>query len=141
MRIGQLAETVGLPTSTIRFYEQKGLMPAADRTAKGYRKYTAEAVERLKMIKFATSLGFALDDLPGLFASGEGLDHEQVMAHLQDRTAEINHLLNTLTRQKTQMEYLTQRLGELWRAGHCMSACELDGLLSELSTTKESKVI
>ena len=141
MRIGQLAETVGLPTSTIRFYEQKGLMPKADRTAKGYRKYNAEAVERLKMIKFATSLGFALDDLPGLFASGEGLDHEQVMAHLQDRTADINHLLNTLTRQKTQMEYLTQRLGELWKAGHCMSASELDGLLSEISTTKESKVI
>ena len=59
MRIGQLAETVGLPTSTIRFYEQKGLMPAADRTAKGYRKYDSQSVERLKMIKFATSLGFS----------------------------------------------------------------------------------
>ena len=133
MRIGQLAETVGLPTITIRFYEQKGLMPAADRTAKGYRKYDSQSVERLKMIKFATSLGFSLDDLPGLFASGEGLDHQQVMSHLRDRAAEINHLLKTLSHQKAQMEHLMQRLGELWEQGHCMSACELDGLLSELS--------
>lgn len=139
MRIGQLSEAVGLPASTIRFYEQKGLIPAADRTVKGYRKYNLEAVERLKMIKFATSLGFALDDLPGLFASGEGLDHQQVMSHLQDRTAEINHLLNTLSHQKAQMEHLIKRLSELWDAGHCMSARELDGLLSELSPTKELK--
>ena len=133
MRIGQLAETIGLPSSTIRFYEQKGLIPPAERTAKGYRKYDVHAVERLKMIKFATSLGFSLDDLPGLFASGEGLDHEQVMAHLRERAAEINHLLSTLTRQKMQMEHLMQRLEELWKQGHCMSACELDGLLDGLN--------
>lgn len=133
MRIGQLAEVIDLPTSTIRFYEQKGLIPPAERTSKGYRKYDLLAVERLKMIKFATSLGFSLDDLPGLFSSGEGLDHQQVMSHLQERNTEIDHLLQKLTRQKVQMNHLILRLGELWEQGHCMTACELDGLLEELN--------
>ncbi|WDT85183.1 MerR family transcriptional regulator [Alteromonas sp. 009811495] len=133
MRIGQLAQAIDLPTSTIRFYEQKGLLPPAARTAKGYRQYDAHAIERLKMIKFATSLGFSLDDLPGLFASGEGLDHQQVMGHLRERKQDIDDLMAKLERQKSQMMYLMHRLEELWKAGHCMTACELDGLLEGLN--------
>lgn len=134
MRIGELSKSIDLPTSTIRFYEQKGLLPKAPRSAKGYRLYDNQAVERLKVIKFATSLGFSLDDLPGLLANGEGLDHQQVMEHLKERNKEIEHLLAKLTRQKLQMDRLTARLAELWEAGHCMSACEIDGLLAELET-------
>ncbi|MCB4435085.1 MerR family transcriptional regulator [Alteromonas sp. McT4-15] len=133
MRIGQLAQAIDLPTSTIRFYEQKGLLPPAARTAKGYRQYNTHAIERLKMIKFATSLGFSLDDLPGLFASGEGLDHQQVMGHLRERKQDIDDLMAKLERQKSQMVYLMHRLEELWKAGHCMTACELDGLLEGLN--------
>ena len=139
MRIGELSKSIDLPTSTIRFYEQKGLLPKAPRTAKGYRLYDNQAVERLKVIKFATSLGFSLDDLPGLLANGEGLDHQQVMEHLKERNKEIEHLLAKLTRQKLQMDRLTARLAELWEAGHCMSACELDGLLAELDTVASVK--
>ena len=133
MRIGQLAQAIDLPTSTIRFYEQKGLLPPAARTAKGYRQYDTHAIERLKMIKFATSLGFSLDDLPGLFASGEGLDHQQVMVHLRERKQDIDDLMAKLERQKSQMVYLIHRLEELWKTGHCMTACELDGLLEGLN--------
>ena len=139
MRIGELSKSIDLPTSTIRFYEQKGLLPKAHRTAKGYRQYDNQAVERLKVIKFATSLGFSLDDLPGLLANGEGLDHQQVMEHLKERNKEIELLLAKLTRQKLQMDRLTARLAELWEAGHCMSACELDGLLAELDTVASAK--
>tara|TARA_Y100000034_G_C6818405_1_gene368373 strand:+ start:421 stop:843 length:423 start_codon:yes stop_codon:yes gene_type:complete len=139
MRIGELSKSIDLPTSTIRFYEQKGLLPKAPRTAKGYRLYDSQAVERLKVIKFATSLGFSLDDLPGLLANGEGLDHQQVIEHLKGRNKEIELLLAKLTRQKLQMERLTARLTELWEAGHCMNACELDGLLAELDTVASVK--
>lgn len=40
MRIGQLAQLVGVETQTIRFYEQQGLLPPPDRQDNGYRVYT-----------------------------------------------------------------------------------------------------
>jgi DNA-binding transcriptional MerR regulator len=39
MRISELADSAGVPTSTVRYYERLGLMPAPDRTPSGYRDY------------------------------------------------------------------------------------------------------
>ncbi|MEP5253091.1 MerR family DNA-binding transcriptional regulator, partial [Marinobacter sp.] len=39
MRIGQLAQSVGVDTQTIRFYERQGLLPPPDRQENGYRVY------------------------------------------------------------------------------------------------------
>ena len=36
MRIGEVAEAVGVPTATIRFYERKGLLPQPRRGPNGY---------------------------------------------------------------------------------------------------------
>ena len=44
MRIGQLAQLVGVETQTIRFYEQQGLLPPPDRQDNGYRVYTESMV-------------------------------------------------------------------------------------------------
>ncbi len=40
MRIGQLAQSVGVDTQTIRFYERQGLLPPPGRQENGYRVYT-----------------------------------------------------------------------------------------------------
>ena len=39
MRIGELATRTGITTKTLRFYEQKGLLPLPERAANGYRDY------------------------------------------------------------------------------------------------------
>ena len=39
MRIGELAEAAGTTTKTLRFYEDQGLLPPAERTPGGYRDY------------------------------------------------------------------------------------------------------
>lgn len=41
MRISELAEQVGVPVSTVRFYERIGLMDAPERSGSGYRQYDA----------------------------------------------------------------------------------------------------
>ena len=61
MKIGELAAATGLATSAIRFYEQSGLLPAAQRAGNGYRSYSVEAVDRLRFIQVAQALGFTLD--------------------------------------------------------------------------------
>ncbi len=64
-RISQLAERVGVPATTLRFYESAGLLPAG-RTASGYRIYSEEAVERLGFIGAAKRLGLSLEEIAEL---------------------------------------------------------------------------
>ncbi|MFJ3310391.1 heavy metal-responsive transcriptional regulator [Streptomyces sp. NPDC086549] len=61
-RISQLAERSGVPATTLRFYEDAGLLPA-DRTPSGYRVYGEDAVERLAFISSAKLLGLALEEI------------------------------------------------------------------------------
>ncbi|MFF0795095.1 heavy metal-responsive transcriptional regulator [Streptomyces spiralis] len=61
-RISQLAERSGVPATTLRFYEDAGLLPA-DRTPSGYRMYGDDAVERLAFISSAKLLGLALEEI------------------------------------------------------------------------------
>ncbi len=63
MKIGELAKRTGLPTSTIRFYESKGLLNAVAREANGYRTYPPEAVAVLSIITGAQQTGFSLDEI------------------------------------------------------------------------------
>lgn len=61
-RISQLAERSGVPATTLRFYEDAGLLPA-DRTPAGYRVYGQDAVERLAFISSAKLLGLTLEEI------------------------------------------------------------------------------
>ncbi len=44
LTIGQLAQATGVPTKTIRYYEQVGVLPAPPRSDAGYRQYAKRAV-------------------------------------------------------------------------------------------------
>jgi MerR family mercuric resistance operon transcriptional regulator len=63
MRIGELANTVGLTTQTIRFYERKGLLPAPERGANGYRTYGESTLTRLNFINHARAAGLTLAEI------------------------------------------------------------------------------
>ncbi|MFD7853412.1 MerR family transcriptional regulator [Streptomyces microflavus] len=62
MRISQLAERSGVPATTLRFYEDTGLLPA-DRSPAGYLLYGEAAVERLAFIGAAKHLGLPLEEI------------------------------------------------------------------------------
>jgi DNA-binding transcriptional MerR regulator len=62
-RSGELARRAGVSADTLRHYERRGLLPAARRTPNGYRLYPAEALERVRLIQKALSLGFTLEEL------------------------------------------------------------------------------
>ena len=56
MRIGQAAKASGIPAKMIRYYENIGLVPAAERLESGYRDYDATDVHRLRFIRAARHL-------------------------------------------------------------------------------------
>ena len=63
MRIGELADQLGINTKTIRYYEEIGLVPPAPRTSSGYRDYSDHDATRLVFIKSAQRLGLSLGEI------------------------------------------------------------------------------
>jgi MerR family transcriptional regulator, copper efflux regulator len=68
MRIGQLAAEAGVNAQTLRYYERRGLLGAARRTASGFREYGPNAVRQVRFIRRAQDLGFTLEEIRDLLA-------------------------------------------------------------------------
>jgi DNA-binding transcriptional MerR regulator len=60
LRIGQLAKRSGVSADTIRYYERIRLMPKPARTSAGYRQYTEDAADRVRLVQNALRFGFSL---------------------------------------------------------------------------------
>jgi DNA-binding transcriptional MerR regulator len=71
LRTGELAEVVGVSADTVRFYERRGLLPAAARSASGYRLFSQDALPRIRLIRAAFSMGFSATELAGVFRERE----------------------------------------------------------------------
>jgi DNA-binding transcriptional MerR regulator len=63
VKIGQVADEAGVSVDTVRFYERRGVLPAAERRPSGYRVFTPDAVERIRTAKALQELGFTLDEV------------------------------------------------------------------------------
>jgi MerR family transcriptional regulator, mercuric resistance operon regulatory protein len=61
--IGELSRNSDCTVETIRYYERIGLLPKPRRQAGGFRRYGGDDVARLKFIRRARQLGFALEDV------------------------------------------------------------------------------
>ena len=66
MKIGELAAASKVPTKTIRYYEQVGLMASAHRDESGYRQYDEKDVAALIFIRRCRELNIAIDDIKQL---------------------------------------------------------------------------
>jgi MerR family redox-sensitive transcriptional activator SoxR len=62
MKIGELAGRSGLNASAIRYYELRGLLPKPHRRG-GQRRYSADALDRVLLIRFASEMGFTLREI------------------------------------------------------------------------------
>ncbi|MET3983459.1 MerR family transcriptional regulator [Streptomyces sp. PvR034] len=61
MRIGELAERAGTTTRALRYYEDRGLLPAR-RTGNGYRSYDEDDLRLLREIRVLQDFGFELEE-------------------------------------------------------------------------------
>lgn len=62
LTIGKLSALTGVNIETVRYYEKIGLMQKPPRTSGGHRSYTQEHAERLRFIRRARALGFAIEE-------------------------------------------------------------------------------
>src|SRR5215467_11888070 len=107
LTISQVARQVGLKPSAIRYYEQKGILPPADRIS-GQRRYDKSVLYRLAVVHRARQAGFALDEIKALFFGfAEGTRAEARWRQLADRKLAE---LNVLAEEIATMQALLNRL-------------------------------
>jgi DNA-binding transcriptional MerR regulator len=89
LSIGELSERTGAQTTTLRYYDELGLVPPATRTA-GRRRYAATAVKDVGVILFFREIGFSLAEIER-FIAGERQGQRELIDHKLAELAEQQH--------------------------------------------------
>jgi MerR family mercuric resistance operon transcriptional regulator len=119
--ISQLAQAVGVPATTLRYYERAGLLHPEDRSQGNYRLYSDVSLRRLKFIRAAQAIGFTLDDVKRLLGNNEGkpLACSDVQALIADRLTDIDRRLKDLRHVQRVLQTAMTKCRASSRAGHC----------------------
>ena len=105
LKIGQVAKQSDLTVETIRYYEQRGLIPEPNRLNSGYRVYPESILTRLNFINRCKDLGFSLQEISELLSiqinpeNSSALVKEQVEHKIElvkDKICELQKLQDSL---------------------------------------------
>ena len=114
MRIGELARKSGATPSTLRYYEEAGLLPEPGRTAGGYRNYTPDAIGIVQFIKRGQAAALTLAQVKRIIdirGTGQApCDHvrdqlDRSIHHLDQQIAERIALRDTITHLRQAAEH------------------------------------
>lgn len=114
LRSGEIAHLTGVSPDTIRHYERVGILPAPPRTASGYRMYSREAIERVRLVQRALQLGFTLAELSEILRVRDqsGVPCRRVL----DMTEEKLHALARQIEELQSAQRYMQELVRDWRS-------------------------
>jgi len=106
---GELAKRTGLSMATIRYYEERGILPAPSRVASGYRIYTDDYLVKIKFIKDAKSLGYSLKEIQeGLQMLSQEMDAELLKELVRNKIIEIDEKVKKLHAMKKMLSGLLE---------------------------------
>ena len=128
MRIGELQRRTGVPVETIRYYEQKGLLPEPERHANNYRQYTETHADRLAFIRHCRNLDMTLEEITVLLGV---MDTPQASCDVANRV--LDEHIEHVVRRMAELQQLEKQLRELRR--RCVQPDEAQhcGILVELA--------
>ena len=113
LSIGQLAADVGLSVSTVRYYDEIGLIKTAARVG-GKRRFEQETVGRVNFVQRAKDTGFSLEEIRLILDDTAGGWHDLVDAKLAE-----------LTSKRSRLESMISMLSEIRECGcQVVSECE-----------------
>ncbi len=98
MGAGEVAAKAGVSKDTLRHYERIGVLPEPPRSESGYRRYSAEHVDRVLLIRKALAVGFSLPELSeflGLRDVGQA-PCRKVMRTLQRKRDDLERRLSEM---------------------------------------------
>jgi len=109
LTIGKLAAAAGVNVETVRYYQRCGLLPEPPRPPGGVRRYSAEAVARLRFIKRAQELGFTLAEIRRLLALGDPRSCGEARAIAAEKLSLVRARLSDLARLEKMLASLVRR--------------------------------
>ena len=115
MNIGKAANQAGLPTRTVRYYADIGLVLPSSRTQTGYRNYDISSIKKLIFVKRARSFDFSIKECRELL----GLYEEKNRSSSDVRKIAIHHL-EEIKRKEEDLKKLRIELD------HLVNACAGD---------------
>ena len=131
LRIGEVAEVLGTTPRTIRYYEEIGLLPAADDRAQGkHRVYTQTDVDRVREImRLRDLLGLSLEEVSALLEAEnaraqlrqeirETEDPAEIKRILEQALGHIANQLELVRRRRRELEQLESELVTKRRSIH-----------------------
>lgn len=121
LTIGALARLTGIPAKTIRFYEEIGLLPPAQRTANRYRRYGQANVNRLVLLRRIRLLGVPLPAAKPLLAEAPDARCADVQ---RDLLTLVDARLAALDRELAELHALRD---ETLRYSRALAECEVTG--------------
>jgi DNA-binding transcriptional MerR regulator len=96
LQIGEVAKRAGVSIDTLRYYEKVKLLPRPARSSGGFRLFAPEHIERVRFIKQAQELGFSLEEIKGLLATGDAEECRKVRDLLKRKLSELDERLKSM---------------------------------------------
>ena len=110
MRIGTLAQQLGITPHAIRFYERRGLLPSPRRGSNRYRDYGEADAERLRLLIGLRQLAIPLEQAAELATMCAAGRCDEVSEELRTLLVEKRQ---ELARRVADMRYLDQQTAHL----------------------------
>lgn len=133
LTIGRLARAAGVGIETIRYYQQRQLLPVPA-AAGAFRRYPAELTERIHFIKRAQELGFSLEEIAELLRLEDGLDRVSIRRIATARLGQIERKLSDLKRMKKLLKHLVAECAHTRAELPCPIIASLGRLSNDVST-------
>lgn len=118
LQIGDVAARAGVSVDTVRYYERERLLPSTRRSRGGFRLFGPDAVDRIRFIKQAQELGFALDEIRTMLRADGSAECRHVHDLLKARLAEVDERMRRMRAFRRQLAtYLAECEHTLEREG------------------------
>ncbi len=108
---GEVAKRCRVHAETIRYYEERGLIPKPRRSAANYRLYDDDSIQRVRFVKRAQELGFTLEEIKELLSlrARPGAGCAEVLERAEAKIQSIDEKIRTL---KAMRRALSQLMSE-----------------------------
>lgn len=128
LTIGQAAKLSGIPPKTIRYYEDYGILPRAERNDVGYRIYSGDDLRRLELVKRIRMLDMGLPEVRQLVewaSAGTCSDFQE-------------HLLDTV---RSKLSEVDSQIAQLQRLKEDLNSLERSVLVSEKEVSSDHSIL
>jgi MerR family copper efflux transcriptional regulator len=125
---GEIAEQAGVTIHTVRYYEERDLLPPVPRSAAGHRQFDDEHLAHIRFVGRAQELGFTLEEIRELLSlRADPEAGEEVREKTEAKIEEVEEKIRDLQRIKEKLTELAEACQEHGDAEDCLVLHALEG--------------